>query len=80
VYLSSCERTDGGLGGVKHVLRRVNARVCVAENYVPVDLWLHHQRYKEMRDEDPIYEIWKWMIPGKLKMNLRTGHDGLCSV
>jgi len=48
------------------------SKVRVAENYVPVDLWLHHQKYKEVRDEDPIYEIWRWMIPGKLKINMRT--------
>lgn len=61
VYLCSCERTGEnrvGLGGVKHAPRRVNARVCVAENHVPVDLWLHHQRRRAMRDEDPTCEIW----------------------
>ena len=82
-YLCNCERTGEEnrerLDGVKHVLRRVNARVCAAESHAPADLWLHRQRHKEMRDEDPTYEIWRWVIPGERKMDL-TGHDSLCSV
>jgi hypothetical protein len=41
IYLCRCERTGvdrGRLCGVKHVLRMVNARVCVAASHAPVDL------------------------------------------
>lgn len=41
------------LGGVTQALRRANARVCVAGNHVPVDLWSHRQRRREKRDGDP---------------------------
>lgn len=71
VYLCRCERTGvdrGRLGGVKHVLRMVNARVCVAENQVPVDL-LHHQRHKEMRDGDAGCKIWMWVTKDRKNLD-----------
>jgi hypothetical protein len=62
------------MGGEKRVLR-VNVKACVAENPVPVDLWMHHRRHKEKWDEDPTCEI--WMLVTKDRRNLRrfSGHD-----
>ena len=68
VYLRRCERNRRRLGGEKRV-PRVNAKACVAENRVPVDLWMHHRRHKEKRDGDPTCEI--WMSVKRDQRNLR---------
>lgn len=61
---------------MKHVLKKVNARVCGAENHVPADLWLHRRIHKEILDEDRTFEILRWVIPGReMKMDLKNGHD-----
>ena len=62
------------MGGEEGVLR-VNVKAFVAENRVPVDLWMHHRRHKEKRDGDPTFEIWK--LVKKDRMNLRkiSRHD-----
>ena len=57
VYLSSCERNRRKPGGEKHGLR-ANARACVVENHVPVDLWMHRRRHKAKRDGD---RTWMWV-------------------
>ena len=74
VYLSSCERNRRRLGGEKHVLK-VNARACVAENHVPVDLWMHHRRHKEKKDGDPTCEIWISVKKDLRSLKLNSAHD-----
>ena len=66
----------GRLGGVRHVLTKVNVRACVAETHVPVDLRLHHRRYKEMKDGDPTCEIWTWVRMDSKDLSLALEHDG----
>jgi hypothetical protein len=78
-YLCSCESNRRRLDGEKRVLK-VNARACVAENHVPVDLWMHRRRHMEKRDGDPTCEIWMWVRkdPRNSRIISAHGERALC--